>query len=69
VGVTQAVSFDQQRSRAAYPTPGAVRQRQGKQHHCLSVRHGLCRQSVGTVLLHPAKALGVASLRIVLAKQ
>jgi hypothetical protein len=39
-----------------------LRQWQGNRHHCFKVIDGLWPQSVGTVLLHPAKALGVASL-------
>jgi len=59
----------QQRSRAAHPAHSAMRHEPGKPHHCLVVIARLWCQSVGTVLLHPAKAFGFGSLRLVLATQ
>lgn len=57
-----AVSFGQQRSRVAHPAHSAARHGLGKPHHCLVVIMRLRCQSVGTVLLHPAKAFGFGSL-------
>ena len=57
-----ANSFGQQRSRAAHPAHSAARYEPGNRHHCLSVIERLWLQSVGTVLLHPAKAFGFGSL-------
>jgi len=62
-----AVSFGQQRSRAAHPAQSVARHGPCKPHHCLLVIKRLWCQSVGTVLLHPAKAFGFGSLRLVLA--
>jgi len=59
----------QQRSHVSHPDHSAARHVQGKPHHCLLVIARLWRQSVGTVLLHPAKAFGFGSLRLVLATQ
>ena len=59
-----AVSFGQQRSHA---DPCKSSLCCSEPHHCLSAWYGLLCQSVGTVLLHPAKALGLGSLRLVLA--
>lgn len=52
----------QQRSRAAHPAHSAMRHGPGNRHHCLSVIGRLWCQSVGTVLLHHAKAFGLGSL-------
>ena len=60
----EAVSFGQQRSHAA-PCKSSLCC--SEPHHCLSVWYGLLYQSVGTVLPHPAKALGLGPLRLVLA--
>lgn len=57
-----AVSHGQQRSRVSHPDHSAARHGPGKPHHCLVVTERLWCQSVGTALLHPAKAFGFGSL-------